>query len=685
MKEFKPTSWSINNRTSIYILTLIISIAGIVTYNRLQKEKFPDIVIPTIYVATPYPGTSPADMENLVTRPLEKRDAVDKARTDLPTDLPVDPNVMEINFSDIPIMYVNISGDIEMDKLKKYAEDLQDRFESLKEITRVDIVGALDKEIQVNLDLYKMQAARLTFGNVQQALQYENMTISGGGVTVGDMRRNIRVVGQFKSVEEISNIVVKNVAGAPMYLKDIAEVKEGFEERKSYARLDHKPVITLNIVKRSGENLIEASDKIRAITEDMQRTSLPKNLKVTITGDQSTQTRHTLNDLINTIIIGFILVTLILMFFMGTVNALFVGLSVPISMFLAFMVMPMVGGAFDFTYSLNMIVLFSFLLALGIVVDDAIVVIENTHRIYHEHPEMTIVQSAKFAAGEVFIPVLAGTLTTLAPFFPLLFWPGIFGKFMFYLPVTLILTLVASLIVAFIMNPVFAVTFMKREHGEGDHGVKKSSKGFRNWIIILAVIAVFFYMTKSIGMGNLMVVLILVVILNKYVFTRWIKSFQEGALPRLMTSYERLLTWMLKGRRPFGVFLSVIGILILSFVVTGIRKPKVEFFPKGAPNFIYTYLTMPIGTDVAVTDSVTKILEKRVYSVITENNPDVESVISNVAIGAGDPSDFSGAQASPNKGKVGVAFKEFQYRVGPPTESYLDKIRNAVKGIPAAE
>ncbi len=722
MKEFKPTSWSINNKTSIYILTIIISIAGILTYNSLQKEQFPDIVIPTIYVGTVYPGTSPADMENLVTRPLEKnikaisgvkkitsnsvqdfssisvefntdvdvkyakdqvKDAVDKARTDLPTDLPADPNVMEVNFADFPIMYVNIAGDIEMEKLKKYSEDLQDKIEGLKEITRVDIVGALDKEIQVDIDLYKMQVARLTFSDIQRALQSENMTISGGGVTVGDMKRNIRVVGQFKSVDEIGNIIIKNVMGAPMYLKDIAQVTEGFEERESYARLDHKPVITLNIVKRSGENLIEASDKIRAIVDDMQRTTFPKNLKVTITADQSTQTRHTLNDLINTIIIGFVLVTLILMFFMGTVNALFVGLSVPISMFLAFMVMPFIGSTFGFTYSLNMIVLFSFLLALGIVVDDAIVVIENTHRIYHEDEKIPIDKAAKSAAGEVFIPVLAGTLTTLAPFFPLLFWPGIFGKFMLYLPVTLILTLTASLLVAFIMNPVFAASFMRRDHFDGK--VSKMSKSFRNWLILLGVIAVAFYAARNIGMGNLTVFFILCILANKYLFTKWIAGFQNKVLPRFMNAYARLLTWMLKGSRPIFVFLSIFGLLILSIIITVIRKPKVEFFPKGDPNFVYAYLTMPVGTDIKVTDSVTRIIEKRVYEVIGNNNPDVESVISNVAIGAGDPSDFGGSQATPHKGKVGVAFKEFQYRVGPNTRTYLDKIREAVKGIPVAE
>ena len=299
-------------------------------------------------------------------------------------------------------MYINLSGDYSSDKLKQYAEAVQDRIEALSEINRVDIVGALEQEVQINVDMYKMQAAQVTFGDIQRAIASENMTMSGGLIGVGEMKRAVRVVGQYTDVNEIGNIVVKSLPGANIPLREIATVTDGFKEKESYARLDGKPVITLNVIKRSGENLIEASDKINALVKEMQGTSLPKDLKVTVTGDQSTRTRHSLNDLINTIIIGFILVTVILMFFMGTTNALFVGLSVPISMFVAFIVLSFFG------ISMNMIVLFAFLLALGIVVDDAIVVIENTHRIHHEH-HWNIVKSAKAAAGEVFVPVLAGT------------------------------------------------------------------------------------------------------------------------------------------------------------------------------------------------------------------------------------------------------------------------------------
>lgn len=715
MKEFKPTSWSIDNKTSIYIMTLIVTLAGIFSYVNLQKENFPDIVIPTVMVATVHPGTSPSDMENLITRPIEKelkaingvkkitsnsmqdfsmiavefntdvevpeakqqvRDAVDKARADLPTDLDQEPNIQEINFSEFPIMYVNVSGNYSLDQLKDYAEDLQDRFEAYPEITRVDMVGALDKEVQVNVDLYKMQAAQVTFTDISNAIARENITISGGNITVGEARRSVRVTGQYVDPEKIGDIVLQSAAGANIKLRDIAEVKQGFKEQESFARLGNEPVITLNIIKRSGENLIEASDKIHATIEEMQRTSLPQDLHITVTGDQSTQTRHTLNDLINTIIIGFVLVTLILMFFMGTTNAIFVGLSVPISMFLAFILMP------TFGFTLNMIVLFSFLLALGIVVDDAIVVIENTHRIYHT-TNLNIVKSAKVAAGEVFLPVLAGTLTTVAPFLPLAFWPGIVGEFMFFLPITLIVTLLSSLLVAFIINPVFAVSFMKR-HGE-EQSTPRSRRIFWVLISIAVVVAAVGYIAGWYGTANLIMLFVVLILLNKYVLTGLINKFQGSVLPRFMSGYERLLRWMLVGKRPIGMFFGVIGLLFFSFILTALRPPKVEFFPSSDPNFVYAYINMPIGTDQAVTDSVTKLVERRVYNVIGQNNPDVESVISNVAIGAGDENDRT-TTAQSHKGKVTVAFVEYKDRQTDKTSAeYLTGIREAVQGIPGAE
>src|SRR5204863_6988402 len=241
-------------------------------------------------------------------------------------------------------------------------------------------------------------------------------------------------------------------------------IKDTIKEKESFARLDGKNVVTLNIVKREGEKLINAADKIKAmVTELQEKEELPKDLNVVITGDQSKLTKTSFTDLVNTIIIGFILVLFILMFFMGVTNAFFVALSVPLSVFVAFMFLPAADAIIGTNVTLNFIVLFALLFGLGIIVDDAIVVIENTHRIFG-NGRMPIEQAAKRAAGEIFVPVLSGTVTTLAPFFPLLLWPGVIGKFMIYLPTVLILTLLASLVLAFLINPVFAVSFMKPEH-----------------------------------------------------------------------------------------------------------------------------------------------------------------------------------------------------------------------------
>ncbi|WP_046243960.1 efflux RND transporter permease subunit [Hymenobacter terrenus] len=719
-KEFGPTSWSINNKTSIYIITVILCLAGIFAYIKLGKEKFPDIVIPRIIVATVYPGTSPADIENLVTRQLEKeiksvngvkkinstsnqdycivdvefnsnvdvqyakqliKDAVDKASTELPTDLPSPPTVNEVNFSEQPIMYVNLAGNLSVVQLKKFADDFQDKMEALPEITRVDIVGALDQQVNVDVDLYKLRASRLAFSDITRAISGENVTISGGSIDVGTQKRAVRVAGQYVRAADIADIQIKNLNGSPVRLGDIATVEDAFKDRESYARLDGKPAITLNVVKRQGENLIDASDKIKQIIAD-SKSSLPKELTITVTGDTSNDTRVTLNDLINTIIIGFLLVTLILLFFMGTTNALFVGLSVPLSMFLAFVMLP------GFGFSLNMIVLFAFLLALGIVVDDAIVVIENTHRLLHEHPNLDTPKAAKFAAGEVFVPVLAGTLTTVAPFVPLLFWPGIVGSFMYYLPVTLILTLMSSLIVAFIMNPVFAVSFMKRDEHLEDAGSPKLTRGFLLAMGALLLVAIIGYVSGSTFLGNLTVTIIALCFLDRFVLVHLIAGFQRNILPRFQNGYANLVRTVTGGTlwRQGLVMLGMVFLFIISIVAVGIRQPKVAFFPKGDPKFIYTYLMMPVGTRVEVTDSITRVLEKRIYGVIGEHNPDVESLITNVAIGAGDPAEATAQGVSQSHmGKVAVAFKELSERKGQATSIYMDKIREVVKGIPGAE
>ncbi len=714
IKEFKPSSWAINNKTSIYIMTIIITLAGLMSYNGLPKEQFPEVVFPQIIISTVQAGTSPKDMENIVTKHIEKsvksisgvkkvtsntiqnvslvtvefntdvqipvakqrvKDQVDKVRKDLPQVLTSEPSVIEIDVSQMPIMFVHLSGDYPLDKLKKYAEDLQDKIEGLKEITRADIVGALDREVQINLDMYKMQIADVAMYDVMQAIGNENVTISGGSVKMDGLLREVNVIGQYADAKKIGDLAIRSASGAIVYLRDIAEVKDGFKEQESFARLEHKNVITLNIVKKSGQNLIDASDKIKKITEEMKETHFPDGLKTTITGDQSTKTRITLHDLMNTIVIGFILVTVILMFFMGATNALFVAMSVPLSMAIAFLFLPVIG------FTLNMIVLFAFLLALGIVVDDAIVVIENTHRIF-DNGKVPIKKAAKLAAGEVFLPVLSGTLTTLAPFIPLAFWQGVIGKFMFFLPVTLIITLLASLVVAYIINPVFAVGFMKTH--EEEEAERKNTKGFKITSIVFAVIALLTYLGGNFGFGNFVLTIYGLYCLNRFILYKYISKFQTKTWPAVQNSYRKLITWCLVGYRPLFILLSTIGLLFFSFFLVAVRSPKIVFFPQAEPNFVFTYIQMPVGTDQVKTDSITKLVEERIYKEIGDSNKIVESVISNVAIGAGDPAVFE-AGAQSHLGKVTVAFVEFSLRNGEGTTQYLDRIRNVVKDIPGVQ
>jgi len=712
-KEFFGTSWAIDNKISVYVLIFIISVFGIINYYSIPKEQIPEIVIPMVVVNSIYPGASPSDIENLVTRPLEKNlksisgvkkitsrsvqdfsaiivefntgieirdakqkvsDAVDKTKKDLPTDPSfIEPSVMEIDLSEIPIQYINLSGDIPLDQLKKYADALQDRIESLKEITRVEIGGALDREIQIDIDMYKMRAAGLTFRDVDQAVSFNNMTVSGGNIDLQGMSRSISVVGEVQDIDEIRNIVITTGSGAIVKLMDIALVRDSYHEPENFARYNGKNVVTLNVIKKSGQNLLAASDKIKAIIDDMKMTKLPSNLIVETTGDQSEYTRNTMVELNNTIIIGFLLVTVVLMFFMGLVNAIFVALSIPLSMAIAFIFLPVIG------FTMNMLVMFAFIFALGIVVDDAIVVIENTHRI-HSKTGKDISLSAKYAAGEVFVPILSGTLTTLAPFVPLAFWPGVVGKFMVFIPVTLIITLFASLIVAYIINPVFAVDFMKHENDDRPVALPKILKN--TGLFVLSALP--FYFLRLPGVANLTLFIALSYLLHNLYGYKAMRRFQSTAIPAMMRKYENLLRWVLKGKGPWYLVWGMIGLFVFTMILNNIVKTKVVFFPDNEPNTINTFIKMPVGTGINVTDSIAHIVEHRIMSVLGEKNPVVESVVTNVAYLASD-NNFDNSSKSSNLAKIAVNFVEYSKRKGQNTSTYLNKMREEVKDIAGAE
>jgi len=703
---------AIDKKTTIYIFTVVLIIFGIMQYMTTPKEMFPDVVFPYFMITTIHPGTSPADMENLVTRPIEKelkgisgikhinsqsmqdfslivvefdvnademqayldvKKAIDDSRADLPNDLFQEPELTQIDVSEIPIIYVNLSGDLGLVKLKEYADDLQDKIEALNEITRVDIVGALEREIQINVDLYKMQAAGISFNKIQNAVKFENMTISGGLVSTSEMKRNFRVIGEFEKVDQIGNILLKN----GIYLKDIAEVVDGFEDRESYARLRGQDVISLTAVKKSGQNLIDAVDKIKLIVDNFKEQA-SSNLIITTTSDLSTNTRNSVSDLFNTIILGFIVVVFVLMFFMGEADAFFVGVAIPLSMLIAFVVIPMIG------YTMNIIVLMAFILVLGIVVDNSIVVIENIYRHYTTTENLPIVEATKRAVGEVALPVFTGSLTTILPFTPLIFMPGIMGKFIMSLPVTIIITLAASIIVAYLMNPVFAVSFMKYEdEEEKKKNLEKDKKKVKKLSIYLIAVAIIFYLLGSNLLGNLIVFGFIIYVFLKFVMADLIHKFQNTVLPKLMNQYRKTLAYLLKGKMPYAVVASVVVLFFFSMFLMGVAAPKVVFMPDGDPNQIMIYVSMPEGTHVAVTDSVCHVVEERVFNMLGRENPDVEAIVSSVAVNAG--SNIFQRTTQEKLAKVTISFVEYKFRTtDKSTLEYLEDIREGMHGIAGA-
>lgn len=712
-KEFKISSLSINNRTTVYLLTVLITIIGIYSYITLPKESFPEVEIPIFNVVTIYAGASPADIENVITRPIEEElqgidgidqissvskqatsiitiefttekdklvaqqevnDAVEKARVELPAQLTQEPQVNDFNLDDQPILNINLSGNFDLVELKKFADEIQDRVESISDVNEAEIVGALEREIQINVDLHKMQAAGINFNDIRQGVQAKNMTVSAGQLNIGAMERSVRVDGEIEEAEDLENLILQNAAGDEVYLKNIATIRDDFADRESYASLNGEPVITINVKKKSGGNLIETSEATVAIVKELQETEFPKDLKVTITGDQSQDTKDSISNLFNTVILGFFFVVIVLMFIMGVQNAVFVGLAIPLSSLIAFAVMPTID------FSINIVVLFALILGLGIVVDNAIVIVENIYR-HVTKGDLSKIEAAKKAAGEIALPVITGTLTTIAPFFPLLFWGGIIGRFMIYLPVTLILTLIASLLVALIMNPVFAVSFMSEDE---DHikGKQEHDNRFL-WIAsaVVAVLAVIFYLTGGMFLANLLIFIYLLWLSERFILKPLIRGFNESTLPKIQSYYHDSIQWILVGNRPWYILGLTTVFLFVSIFLLGVASPKVVFFPESEPNFVYVYNEMPAGTDLNETNRVNKQIEQRVYDVIGQGNPVVKSVISNVAVGANPPNSID-PTPSPNKSKVAVEFVDYQYRNGVSTQEILNQIRENVQDIP---
>ncbi|GGZ37746.1 copper transporter [Echinicola pacifica] len=711
-REFGLSSMAVDNKISVVILSLIITFMGIYAYKTMPKESFPEIVIPTVYVGTSYPGNSPVDIENLITRPIEKelkslkdvksiestsiqdystiivefnpnvvisralqdvKDAVDKSKSELPTDLDQDPNIFELDFSEMPIMFVNLSGNYSQEELKEYGEYLEDEIEALPEISKADLTGTIDREIQINADLFKMEAREVSFNDIADAVSMENVTISGGNILSGDFRRALRITGEFEDPMELKDIIVKNEGGNIVYLRDVAEVKDTYKERESYARASKLPVVTVNVVKRGGENLLDASDKIKEIIAEAKSTHFPPGLKVSITNDQSKATRSMVANLENSIISGVILVIVVLMFFLGFRNALFVGIAIPLSMFISFMVL----NAFGVT--LNMMVLFSMILALGMLVDNGIVVVENIYRLMQDG--MKPLRAAKEGVGEVAWPIITSTATTVAAFIPLAFWQDIMGEFMKYLPITLIIVLSSSLFVGLVINPVITAMFMKIQDLD-DVRPKRRSFLIAGTLLTIATIG---YIAGAVTIANIAMLATIITLVNAVFMKKAIRWFQQVFLVWLEEKYEAMLKFALHGKKPYLFLVGMFGVLVFSLLLLMLRSPKVEFFPSSDPNYVNIFIEYPIGTDIEATNEFSKTVEDEVIQLIKPHKDIVEAFIAQVGEGTSDPSEGASMGVTPHKAMLTVSFVEYQYRNGKNTSDIMEELREAMVKYPGVQ
>jgi len=714
-RNFSPSTWAIDNGTSVFILTFMVLLFGIQSYRDIPKEQYPEIDLPTVYINTPYFGNSATDIENLVTRPIEKelqgleglkdilstsiqdysvitvefesgvdideatnkvKDAVDLAKADLPNDLDQEPLVMEVNLSELPIVTVNVSGDYPNDELREYAEYLQDELEALDQVNDVDMKGDLEREVKVDVDLLKMESMQVSFGDIAGAIQSENLTMSGGEIVADDFRRAIRVKGEFTRVSDLENVIVKSEYRQPVFLRDIAKVSFGYKDKTSIARSDGLPVISLDVIKRKGENLLSTADEIKIVVDEAIE-KFPEDVKVSLFNDLSVYTRNEVNNLENSIISGVILVVLVLLFFLGLRNASFVGLAIPLSMLMGIMWLGITG------VTLNIVVLFALILALGLLVDNAIVVVENVYRYMQEGYEP--VTAAKRGAGEVAVPIIASTATTLAAFIPLAFWPGLVGSFMKYFPITLIIVLSSSLFVALVINPVFTRTFMKVDEREEDPVIRK--RKLRNVLIFAAVvfiIALLGLIAGTVWVRNLFGLVGILTLLNYFALRPASFSFQNNALPVLERGYNTFLNFAL--RIPALVFTGTFMLLIFSLYLWSTRGPEMEYFAGGEPIYVNAFVELPLGKDIEATNKLMTELEQKVQEVIEPNYGHiVEAVLSQIGENTSDPNTPPEPGASPNKARLTVQFVKTQDRGGISTFKVMDEIRTAMQGYPGVQ
>ena len=725
-KEFKLSSWAINNKTTIYVLMFLFLYLGITSYFTMPRENFPEISETKIYISSVFPGNTAEDIEKLITTPLEDKlksvsnvieitstsqedysiitvefdenIEVDKAKQkvkdeidqetageDWPTfnGAKVTPNVFELSMSEeVPILNINISGNYPVSKLKEFGEYLQDEIEDLPEIKKVAIRGAQDKEIEVAVDIYKMMSAKVSFDDITNAISRGNVTMSAGNFITSQQRRTIRIIGEIKSPKDLLDFVIKSEKGNSIYLKDVAKISFKDKDKTTYAREKGSAVVMLDVKKRSGENMVAAADKIGEIVAQAKEKNFPIDLEVNITNDQSPKTIGQVDDLVNNIIFGVILVVIVLMFFLGFKNAIFVGFAIPMSMFMSLMILGVLG------YTLNTMVLFGLIMGLGMLVDNGIVVVENVYRLMDEEG-MSRIDAAKKGIGEIAFPIIISTATTVAAFIPLGLWPGIMGQFMVILPITLSIVLGSSLFVAIFFNSVLVSQFMSTE--DKDMPLKNIIK--LTGIMLLIGLLFFFFGGKYNALGTLIIFVAIMFWVYRFILRKAANYFQKHTLVTLENWYERQLKKALTGWKPYVLVAATFVLLVVAFSGFGWslqeERTKVEFFPDNKPNQIIVYIEYPQGTDIEKTNEITTEIEQKVFEVLnhemyTEDGYNflVESTVSQVGEGAGNPEKDGGSSAEmPHKGKITASMREFKYRRGEDSELLRQKVQAALVGI----
>ena len=715
IKEFLPASWAIDHKTVIYVIMAIFFILGVSSYFSMPRETFPEINDTKVFVSTIYPGNTAEDIERSITDPLEEAlkgvpnlveirstssedfsvieiefdenitidDAKQKAKDlvdgitsgpDWPVfnNAKVEPNIFELDFSELqPILNISLQGDYPIEQLKVFAEKVEYRIEQLPQIKEVNIRGIQVFEVEVAVDIYKMTAAKVSFNDIIGAISRENTTISGGNIVSGGQRRNIRLTGEIENPEDLATFVVKTDNG-PVYLGDIATISFKEKEVTSFARSFGKKAVLLDVVKRGGKNLVQASMDIKELVAENETLGLPDDLEIVVSNDQSNMTLNQISELVNSIIFGVILVVTVLMFFLGFRNALFVGFAIPMSMFMSFMIMSFLG------YTLNTMVLFGLVMGLGMLVDNGIVVVENVYRLM-EKEGMSRIQAAKAGIGEIAYPIIVSTATTIAAFVPLGAWPGLMGEFMIYFPITLSVVLGSSLIVAIFFNSMLVSQFMEIS----DREISTKSLWRLTFFMGGLGILLLFGGPQTRIFGNLMVLIPALFWLYKFFIKKWALAFQNSFLIQMENSYRKFLSFALSGKKPYLFLGGTFFLLFFSFALMGIFPPKVEFFPNNQPQQVFIFLEYPEGTAIAKTNATTKKVEQEVLSVLkrpefTKNGVNllVESMVAQVGEGAGNPFiDNGNTNELPHKGKITLTMREFNLREGVSSESLRKAIQ----------